>query len=89
MVRVSSIRETDPVDAPPPSSLNCVVLGYTSLSPEALLHELQRIETHLGRRRPIEHAATLAEIGELLRQRLPRTESPAAELDVGAGLLDG
>lgn len=51
VVRVSRIRETEPVDAPPPRYLNCVVAGYTELSPEALLHALQQIEKHLGRRR--------------------------------------
>jgi 2-amino-4-hydroxy-6-hydroxymethyldihydropteridine diphosphokinase len=52
VVRVSPIIETDPVDAPPPKYLNAVVLGYTRLSPEELLDELQAIESRLGRRRP-------------------------------------
>lgn len=56
VVRISSIRETEPVDAPPPRYLNCVVAGYTDLSPEALLRELRRIETCLGRRRPYRNA---------------------------------
>src|SRR5581483_6670721 len=34
IVRISSIIETEPVDAPPPKYLNAVVLGYTRLSPE-------------------------------------------------------
>jgi 2-amino-4-hydroxy-6-hydroxymethyldihydropteridine diphosphokinase len=51
VVRVSSILETEPVDAPPPKYLNMVLTGYTSRTPEALLEELLAIETRLGRRR--------------------------------------
>ncbi|HEV2718486.1 MAG TPA: 2-amino-4-hydroxy-6-hydroxymethyldihydropteridine diphosphokinase [Thermoanaerobaculia bacterium] len=53
VVRVSTFRETEPVDAPPgsPRFLNAVVLGYTSLAPLALLEALQSIESRLGRRR--------------------------------------
>jgi 2-amino-4-hydroxy-6-hydroxymethyldihydropteridine diphosphokinase len=49
VVRVSSIRETTPVDAPPPNYLNALVAGYTSLSPEALLAALLEIERRHGR----------------------------------------
>jgi 2-amino-4-hydroxy-6-hydroxymethyldihydropteridine diphosphokinase len=49
VVRVSSIRETEPVDAPPPRYLNMVVTGYTALGPESLLEALLEIETRLGR----------------------------------------
>jgi 2-amino-4-hydroxy-6-hydroxymethyldihydropteridine diphosphokinase len=49
VVRVSSIVETEPVDAPPPRYLNMVLSGYTSRTPEALLEELLAIETRLGR----------------------------------------
>ena len=49
IVRISSIIETDPVDAPPPRYLNMVVIGHTSLAPLALLRELLAIETRLGR----------------------------------------
>ena len=49
LVRVSSIHETEPVDAPPPRYLNMVVLGYTSLAPEELLGKLLEIEERLGR----------------------------------------
>lgn len=52
VVRVSTIIETEPVDAPPPRYLNLVLTGYTSLGPEALLEELLAIETALGRVRP-------------------------------------
>ena len=49
VVRVSSIHETEPVDAPPPLYLNMVVMGYTTLGPEPLLDALLEIETRLGR----------------------------------------
>ena len=49
VVRVSTIRETAPVDAPPPSYLNAVVVGYTTLSPETMLAKLLGIEKRLGR----------------------------------------
>lgn len=52
LVRISSIVETDPVDAPPPKYLNMVVVGQTRLRPEALLDALLAIEKRLGRRRP-------------------------------------
>ena len=51
VVRVSSIRETAPVDAPPgsPPFLNMVAAGYSTLAPEALLEALLAIELRLGR----------------------------------------
>ncbi len=49
VVRVSSIIETEPVDAPPPRYLNAVLIGYTSLAPEELMAALQAIESRLGR----------------------------------------
>ena len=49
VVRVSSIHETEPVDAPAPRFLNMVVTGYTSLDPETLMTSLLEIETRLGR----------------------------------------
>jgi 2-amino-4-hydroxy-6-hydroxymethyldihydropteridine diphosphokinase len=51
VVRLSSVCETEPVDAPPgsPDFLNMVVAGHTRLSPEALLYRLQEIERRLGR----------------------------------------
>ena len=64
--RVSSIRETEPVDAPPPRYLNCIVAGYTTLTPEALLRELQRIETRLGRRRSYRNAPRTIDLDLIL-----------------------
>jgi 2-amino-4-hydroxy-6-hydroxymethyldihydropteridine diphosphokinase len=51
IVRVSSIHETAPVDAPAgsPPFLNAVLTGYTPLEPLALLDELLAIEQRLGR----------------------------------------
>jgi 2-amino-4-hydroxy-6-hydroxymethyldihydropteridine diphosphokinase len=51
VVRVSSLHETAPVDAPPgsPPFLNAVLTGYTALEPLALLDELLAIEKRLGR----------------------------------------
>ena len=53
VVRISSVIETEPVDAPPgsPHFLNMVLAGHTSLPPAALLDHLLAIETQLGRRR--------------------------------------
>ena len=51
VVRVSSFLETTPVDGPPPMFLNAVAVGYTSLSPHALLAALLALEKRLGRRR--------------------------------------
>lgn len=56
VVRLSSIYETDPVDAPPPKFLNMVVAGYTTLTPEQLLARLHDIEHRLGRVRSTKNA---------------------------------
>ena len=66
IVRVSSIIETDPVDAPPPKFLNAVVLGYTHLSPEELLDKLQEIEARLGRRRTTRNAPRTIDLDLIL-----------------------
>ena len=52
IVRMSSVIETEPVDAPPPKYLNMVIVGYTHLAPEDLMRALLAIEARLGRRRP-------------------------------------
>lgn len=51
VVRVSSIHETAPVDAPAgsPPFLNAVLTGYTTLEPLALLDSLLALEHRLGR----------------------------------------
>jgi 2-amino-4-hydroxy-6-hydroxymethyldihydropteridine diphosphokinase len=51
VVRVSRLRETEPVDAPPgsPRFLNAVVVGYTWLGPQELMDGLLAIERRMGR----------------------------------------
>ncbi len=69
IVRVSSIHETAPVDAPPgsPPFLNMVAVGYTSLAPNALLHELLAIEKKLGRvRRGIRNEPRIIDLDLIL-----------------------
>ena len=58
VVRVSSVYETDPVDAPPhsPKFLNMVIAGHTRLKPEELLTRLHEIESKLGRVRTTRNA---------------------------------
>ena len=53
IVRVSSIHETEPVEAPQgsPRFLNMVVAGHTSLPPREFLDALHEVERRLGRRR--------------------------------------
>ena len=79
VVRVSSIRETEPLAAPPPRYLNCVVAGYTSLTPEELLHELQAIETRHGRRRPFRNAPRTIDL-DLILHSANRRRSPSLTL---------
>ena len=51
LVKISSMYETEPVDAPPgsPNFLNMVVAGIARLTPFELLRELMAIERRLGR----------------------------------------
>jgi 2-amino-4-hydroxy-6-hydroxymethyldihydropteridine diphosphokinase len=80
VVRVSSIIETEPVDAPPPKFLNMVVVGYTRLSPEELLDEMQAIEKRLGRRRAARNAPRVIDLDLILhgghRRRTARLTLP-------------
>lgn len=80
VVRVSSIIETEPVDAPPPKFLNMVVTGYTNRSPEKLLDELQQIEARLGRRRTTRNAPRVIDLDLILhsahRRRTERLTLP-------------
>ena len=80
VVRVSTIIETDPVDAPPPKFLNMVIVGYTDLSPEKLLDALQGIETRLGRRRTTRNAPRVIDLDLILhsahRRRSARLTLP-------------
>lgn len=83
VVRVSSIHETEPVDAPPgsPWFLNMVVAGYTSLAPLELLDALQAIEKRLGRvRRGVRNEPRVIDLDLILydaiRMRTPRLTLP-------------
>jgi 2-amino-4-hydroxy-6-hydroxymethyldihydropteridine diphosphokinase len=64
LVRISSVRETEPVDAPrgSPDFLNMVVVGRTSLSPHDLLREMLSIEARLGRRRSVRNAPRVIDL---------------------------
>jgi 2-amino-4-hydroxy-6-hydroxymethyldihydropteridine diphosphokinase len=80
VVRVSSIIETEPVNAPPPKFLNMVVVGHTNLTPEALLDALLAIETRLGRRRTTRNAPRVIDLDLILhsahRRRSARLTLP-------------
>ena len=80
VVRISSIIETDPVDAPPPKFLNMVVVGHTKLTPEAMLDALQEIEARLGRRRTTRNAPRVIDLDLILhganRRRSARLTLP-------------
>jgi len=54
VVRRSALYETEPMDAPQPWFLNCVVEVETELLPLGLLRVVQRIERQLGRQRQLE-----------------------------------
>jgi 2-amino-4-hydroxy-6-hydroxymethyldihydropteridine diphosphokinase len=66
VVRVSSIMETEPVDAPPPRFLNMVVVGHTRRSPEELLDALMAIEKRLGRRHTTRNAPRVIDLDLIL-----------------------
>ncbi|HWW60928.1 MAG TPA: 2-amino-4-hydroxy-6-hydroxymethyldihydropteridine diphosphokinase [Thermoanaerobaculia bacterium] len=82
IVRVSTIHETEPIDAPAgsPRFLNMAVAGYTRLAPLALLDALQRIESRLGRIRRIRNAPRTIDLDLILydavRMRTPRLTLP-------------
>ena len=68
LVRVSSIHETDPVDAPQgsPRFLNMVVAGHTTLTPEKVLSHLLDIEQRLGRVRGVRNAPRTIDLDLIL-----------------------
>jgi 2-amino-4-hydroxy-6-hydroxymethyldihydropteridine diphosphokinase len=66
VVARSTVRETEPVDAPPPRYLNAVVAVETRLSPRGLLAACLRIEDSLGRTRPFRHAPRTIDLDLLL-----------------------
>jgi 2-amino-4-hydroxy-6-hydroxymethyldihydropteridine diphosphokinase len=69
IVRVSTIHETDAVDAPEgsPPFFNLVLIGTTALSPASLLAEVLAIEKRLGRvRRRVRNEPRLIDIDLIL-----------------------
>ena len=68
VVRISSVYETDPVDAPPesPPFLNMVIAGHTRRSPANLLGALLAIETRLGRVRTARNAPRTIDLDLIL-----------------------
>jgi 2-amino-4-hydroxy-6-hydroxymethyldihydropteridine diphosphokinase len=83
VVRLSTVIETDPVDAPAgsPSFLNMVIAGHTTLPPAALLDRLLEIETTLGRRRTfVRNAPRVIDLDLILhsahRVRTPKLTLP-------------
>lgn len=56
VLRISSVYETAPVNAPPPDFLNLVVAGATSKSADVVLHELLAIEERMHRTRGARNA---------------------------------
>jgi 2-amino-4-hydroxy-6-hydroxymethyldihydropteridine diphosphokinase len=64
LTSVSSLFETRPVNCPEgtPLFLNCLAIGLTGLSPEALLSSCLEIEHRLGRRRGIGNTSRIIDI---------------------------
>jgi 2-amino-4-hydroxy-6-hydroxymethyldihydropteridine diphosphokinase len=63
---VSAFYRTAPVDAQGPDFLNAVAALQTTLSPEELLAQLQRIESASGRERPYRNAPRTLDLDLLL-----------------------
>lgn len=64
LVRLSSVHDTTPVDAPPGSRsfLNMVVVGLTQLTAPGLMRELLAIESRLGRIRTTRNAPRIIDL---------------------------
>ena len=63
---VSSLYRSAPVDASGPDFVNAVAALHTTLTPEALLTQLQAIEASLGRERPYRNAPRTLDLDLLL-----------------------
>jgi 2-amino-4-hydroxy-6-hydroxymethyldihydropteridine diphosphokinase len=66
VVGVSSVYETEALDAPPPNYLNAVCAVDTTLSAEALLALLLQVERALGRERTVQGAPREIDLDLLL-----------------------
>jgi 2-amino-4-hydroxy-6-hydroxymethyldihydropteridine diphosphokinase len=89
--RVSSFYKTAPIDAQGPDFLNAVAQLLTTLSPEALLDELQAIEAAHGRERPYRNAPRTLDLDLLLygdrQMSTPRLTLPHPRLHERAFVL--
>jgi len=66
LVRSSSLYRTAPIDSSGPDYINAVAEVATTLSPQALLTELQRLEQAAGRERPYRNAPRTLDLDILL-----------------------
>ena len=66
VVRISSVYETEPIDAPPPLYLNLVVAATTDKAPNELLRELLAIEHRLRRTRSTRNAPRTIDLDLIL-----------------------
>lgn len=70
LVRASSLYRTAPVDSSGPDYINAVTEVATTLEPQALLAELQRLELAAGRVRPYLNAPRTLDLDILLYDAL-------------------
>jgi 2-amino-4-hydroxy-6-hydroxymethyldihydropteridine diphosphokinase len=66
LVARSSVYRSEPLEASGPDFLNAVVAVRTGLAPEALLAQLQAIESRHGRERPYRNAPRTLDLDLLL-----------------------
>lgn len=76
LVRASSLYRTAPIDSSGPDYINAVAEVATTLAPQALLAELQRLELAAGRERPYRNAPRTLDLDILLYDDLT-LETPA------------
>jgi len=70
LVRASSLYRSAPVDSSGPDYINAVAEMCTTLSPDELLAELQRLEQAAGRERPWRNAPRTLDLDILLYDEL-------------------
>lgn len=70
LVRASSLYRTAPIDSSGPDYINAVAEVATTLDPQALLAELQRLELAAGRERPYLNAPRTLDLDILLYDAL-------------------
>lgn len=91
LVKASSLYRSAPFDSSGPDYLNAVIEVETTLSPLALLDELQRIESSLGRERPYRNAPRQLDLDLLLygqiRLASPRLTLPHPRMHLRAFVL--